>query len=79
MNLLSSISHLGRLTNKIEMSRLQIDLALYGLSPNDWVIKKESKYFYKIEHRNDPHFYFSGLTEKKSGLQKWGRIYLKSI
>ncbi len=79
MNLLSSIRQFSSLTMKSEISCLQIDLALYGLSPNDWVIKKESKSFYKIEHRKDPQFYFNGSTEKKSGQPKWGRIYLKSI
>lgn len=72
----------NRINSKIsslESEMLHLELSSYGLSPADWVIKKESKYFYKIENRNDPNFFFSGITKPTRLRYKWNRIVLKSI
>ncbi len=65
--------------SSLENEMLQLELSNFGLSPNDWVLKKESRHSYKIEHRHDPFFFFDGLTKATGHRKKWDRIILKSI
>lgn len=76
---MSIMNRLNPKISSLESEMLQLELSNFGLSPTDWVIKKESKYFYKIENRNDPDFYFNGMTKATRRRTKWNRIILKSI
>lgn len=73
------MSRLNSKTSSFENEMLQLELSSYGLSPSEWVIKKESQYFYKIENRNDPEFYFNGMAKTNRQRIRWNRIILKSI
>lgn len=73
------MNHLNAKISTLENEMLQLELSSYGLSPSEWVIKKESRHFYKIENRDDPEFYFNGMTKTNRQRIKWNRIMLKSI
>ena len=76
MNILQSFS---KCKQHQEMESLVKSLSDYGLSPSEWLIKKEKGCIYKIENRNEPSFFFRGVVSIKRGRREWGSISLSGF
>ena len=62
-----------------ELQSLNFGLSEFGLSPNDWLLIKNESNQIKIQHRQEPNFYFIGKTIIKNGVQTWNSIQLASL
>ena len=62
-----------------EQNTLTKSLSDYGLSPSDWHIKHQEGNIYRIENKDEPHFFFRGTVHKKKGRREWGSISLSGL
>lgn len=62
-----------------EVTILAAELSSYGLSPQDWVLKRETTNVYHIENKSEPEFCFKGQTTVSHGRKQWQSIALKSV
>jgi hypothetical protein len=65
--------------NPRETINLAAELSRYGLSPTEWILKREKNNIYHIENKSEPEFCFKGLTKVSDGKMQWQSITLKSV
>ena len=69
MELISSTQTIGL--------RLLLQLADFGLNPQDWNLSPLSRDCYRIENKSDQNFTFLGLVDR--GSRSWKRLCLISL
>jgi hypothetical protein len=47
-------------------SKLNADLTLYGLDPNEWMLKQYNDNLFMLVNLKDPNFKIMGVIEKKN-------------
>ncbi|MBC7420091.1 MAG: hypothetical protein H7328_05135 [Bdellovibrio sp.] len=66
-------------TKATELKLLSLGLSEFGLQPFDWLLIKNTENQIKIQHKQEPSFYFIGKTISKDGEKKWNSIQLGSL
>lgn len=62
-----------------DLKTLSRSLSEFGLQPYDWVLIKNSNSQIKIQHKEEPSFYFIGKVTLEKGQKKWNSIHLASL
>lgn len=62
-----------------ELDILNNSLSDFGLCPSDWLVIKEDSCVYKIENKEEPHFFFRGKVKFENGRKKWRSIRLAGL
>lgn len=67
------------MNNLQELDVLNSSLSDYGLCPTEWQIIEEEDWLYKIQNKEEPHFFFRGKIKYVNGHKKWRSIRLAGL
>ena len=66
-------------TKRTDLNCLKLQLAEFGLRPDDWTLRKEKSDELVIENISEPEFQFGGITETRKGETVWQKIFLRRV